>query len=56
MRSVMRAASQLPGRGPTVVDIAPVPDVNKKSDDDDDDDKFLLNSFFSSYVFFYATH
>ena len=25
MRSAMRAASQLPGRGPTVVDIAPVP-------------------------------
>ena len=25
VRSVMRAASQLPGRGPIVVDIAPVP-------------------------------
>ena len=25
VRSAMRAASQLPGRGPTVVDIAPVP-------------------------------
>ena len=25
VRSCMRAASQLPGRGPTVVDIAPVP-------------------------------
>ena len=25
MRSAMRAASQLPGRRPTVVDIAPVP-------------------------------
>ena len=25
MRSAMRAASQLPGRGPTVVDTAPVP-------------------------------
>ena len=25
MRSAMRAASQLPGRGPTVVDMAPVP-------------------------------
>ena len=24
MRSAMRAASQLPGRGPTVVDMAPV--------------------------------
>ena len=37
MRSAMLAASQLPGRGPTVVDMH----VNKKSDDvdhDDDDD------------------
>ena len=25
VRCLMRAASQLPGRGPTVVDIAPVP-------------------------------
>ena len=25
VRSAMRAASQLPGRGPTVVDIAPIP-------------------------------
>ena len=25
MRSAMRAASQLPGRGPTVVDMAPIP-------------------------------
>ena len=25
VRSALRAASQLPGRGPTVVDIAPVP-------------------------------
>ena len=25
VRSAMRAASQLPGRGPTVVDMAPVP-------------------------------
>ena len=25
VRSVMRAASQLPGRGPTVVDMAPIP-------------------------------
>ena len=25
VRSAMHAASQLPGRGPTVVDIAPVP-------------------------------
>ena len=34
----MREASQLPGRGPTIVDIAPVPylHINKKSDDDDD--------------------
>ena len=34
MRTAMHAASQLPGRGPTDVDVAPVP----KSDDDDDDD------------------
>ena len=25
VRSAMRAASQMPGRGPTIVDIAPVP-------------------------------
>ena len=25
VRSAMRAASQLPGRGPTVVDMAPMP-------------------------------
>ena len=35
VRSAMCAASQLPGRGPTVVDMAPIP--NQKSDDDDDD-------------------
>ena len=35
MRSDMRAANQLPGRGPTDVDVAP---VNHKSDDDDEDD------------------
>ena len=33
MRSAMRAASQLPGRGPTVVDIAPI----QKTDYDDDE-------------------
>ena len=38
MRSAMRAASQLPGRGPTVVDTAPFLHVNQKSDDDDDDE------------------
>ena len=37
--SAMRAASQLPGRGPIVVDMAPVPEVNQKSDDDDGDGK-----------------
>ena len=37
VRSAMCAASQLPGRGTTVVDIAP---VIQKSDDDDDDDYF----------------
>ena len=34
MRSAMCASSQLPGRGPTDVDAAPVP--AKKSDDDDE--------------------
>ena len=37
----MGAASQLPGRGPTVVDIVPVPAFNQKSDYDDDDDLTL---------------
>ena len=33
MRSAMRAASQLPGKGPTDVDDAPAPaHLNKKSD------------------------
>ena len=35
MRFAIRAASQLPGRGATVVDIALYLHVNKKSDDDD---------------------
>ena len=35
MTSAMRAASQLPGRGPTVVDMALILHVNQKSDDDD---------------------
>ena len=34
MRSAMRAASQLSGRGPTGVDVAPVPAVNQKSNSD----------------------
>ena len=38
MRSAIHAASQLPGRVSTVVDIAP----NKKSDDDDDADDDIL--------------
>ena len=33
----MRAASQLPGSGPTVVDMAVYLHVNQNSDDDDDD-------------------
>ena len=37
MRSAMRAASQLPGTGPTDVDDAPHLYVNQKSDYDDDD-------------------
>ena len=36
VRSAMCAASQLPGRGPTVVDMALYLHVNQKSDDDDD--------------------
>ena len=35
MRSAMRAASQLPGRGPTVVIWPLYLQANKKSDDDD---------------------
>ena len=34
----MRAASQLPGRGPTGVDVAPVLHVNQRPDDVNDDD------------------
>ena len=33
----MRAASQLPGKGPTDVDDAPAPALNQKSNYDDDD-------------------
>ena len=40
MRSAMRAASQLPGMGPTVVDMSLYLHVNQKSDNDDDDDDF----------------
>ena len=46
MRSAMRAASQLPGRGPLLW-IWPLHlHVNQKSDDDDDDDErwaFLMH-------------
>ena len=38
MRSAMRATRQLPGREPTVVDMALYLHVNQKSNDDDDDD------------------
>ena len=38
MRSTMHAASQLPGRGPTDVELPLYLHVNKKSDDLDDDD------------------
>ena len=37
VRSAMHAASQLSGRGPTDVDVAPVPANESKSDYDDDD-------------------
>ena len=40
VRSAMRAASQLSGRGPTDVDVALYLQVNQKSDYDDDDDEF----------------
>ena len=33
----MHAASQLPGKGPTDVDVALYLHINQKSDDDDDD-------------------
>ena len=42
----MHAASQLPGRGPTVVDMAPIYlHLNKKSNDDDDDDDVTHNIY-----------
>ena len=41
-RSAIRAASQLPGRGPTDVDVALYLHVNQKSVDDDDDDSLLF--------------
>ena len=44
----MRAASQLPGRGPTVVDMALYMHVNQKSDDDDDDGSMCLLSYHSN--------
>ena len=40
VRSAMRAASQLPGKGPTDVDDAPAPANNQKSDYD------MMTSFF----------
>ena len=43
VRSAMRAASQLPGRGPTVVEMSLYLHVNQKSDDDDDDDYSLFD-------------
>ena len=53
VRSAMRAASQLPGRGPTVVDII-LPlylHVNQKSDDDDN---MLMEVFFTFSAFLNA--
>ena len=38
VRSAIRAASQLPGRGPTDMDVASGLHVNQKSIDDNDDD------------------
>ena len=40
----MRAASQLPGKGPTDVDDAPTPARYSKSDHDDDD-KLIVRTF-----------
>ena len=41
MRSAMRAASQLPGRGPLMWMLPLYLHVNQKSDDDDDDDDVI---------------
>ena len=43
VRSAMRAASHLPGRGPTDVDVPLFLQVNQKSIDDDDDEKTKFN-------------
>ena len=42
----MPAASQLPGRGTTVVDIVLYLQVNQKSDDDDGSTLFANSTFF----------
>ena len=46
VRSAMRAASQLHGRGPTVVDMPLYLHVNQKSDDDDDYQASTLTELF----------
>ena len=48
MTSAMRAASQLSGRGPTDVDVAPVPALNQKSDYD----IYMIHLLFGSVVMF----
>ena len=51
VRSAMSAASQLPGRGPSVVDIALYLQVNQKYDDDDDEMfSFMYDSDFIFYI------
>ena len=53
VRSAMRVASQLPGRGPTDVDVSPDLHVNKKSDDDvDDDDELCITC--GKYLFLWV--
>ena len=50
MRSAMRAASQLPGRGPLLWIWPLYLHVNKKSDDDDDDDEWDFIAFKMNFI------
>ena len=51
VRSVMRAASQLPGRGPLMWMLTLYMHVNKKSDGDDDDDDYDDNKTLIALVY-----
>ena len=57
VRSAMRAASQLPGKGPTDVDDAPAPHVNQKSDYDNWMVRNILVTKLSGFaqIFIYLT-